>query len=366
MFQGVCAVRCSTASRLVAVIVATLATFGVTLFTGAATSQASVRSLSASSPVSTYTNLRASPIPGRVGQVVTYTATVTPAPDGGTVAFSEAGSPIGGCGAQTVASGTATCQVTYGGVGVHTVMATYSGDSNYQGSSGSFGEPVDRVLTSNTLTASPNPATVGEVVTYTAQVSPAPNGGTETFLYVINDATSWITGCGSPTVSADGTATCQVVYSGPGTYTLEASYFDGVGAYESANSSLFTETVQGPSSANSPPVVSAPVSCGGSQACTVTETLTTTVTTRNGVVVSASAARLVHRIVVVGTRSVTVAGGRTKTVSVTLNAVGRGIIRRLGTLPIVLTVKNKQRGKRAVTTRRRLTILAPRRRHKKL
>lgn len=320
-------------------------------------------------PAPTSTNLRASPVPGRVGQPVTYTATVTPAPDGGTVAFTDAGSPISGCAAQPVAAdGTATCQVTYPSVsptGVYSVSATYSGDSDYQGSVGSFNEPVDRILTTNVLTASPNPAIAGEVVTYTAKVSPPPNGGTVTFGYLESDAFNWISSCGGPIVSADGTATCQVIYSGAGSYTVEASYFEET-MYQPSNSPLVTETVEAPSSANGPAPVSAPVSCVGSSACTVAETLTTTVTMRNGVVVSATAARarLVHRTVVVGTRTLRVAGGRTSTVSVALNSTGRSIVRRLGALPIVLTVKSKQRGRRAVITRRRLTIVAPPR-HKK-
>lgn len=302
---------------------------------------------------------------------MTYTATVTPTPDGGTVAFTDAGSPVGGCGAVPVAAdGTATCQVTYSSVAPggspYSVTATYSGDSNFQGSSGSFNEPVDRVLTSNALTASPNPATVGQVVTYTARLSPAPNGGTESFLYLIDNAFDWISGCGSPTVAADGMTTCQVVYSAAGSYTVGASYV-GDSMYESSNSPLLTETVDGPSSANSPAAVSAPVSCTGSAACAVTETLTTTVTTRNGTVVSASAARagLVHRTVVVGTRTVTLSGGQTRTVSVSLNATGKSLVRRLGALPIVLTVKSNQHGRRAVITRHRLTILAPAGHHKK-
>jgi Bacterial Ig-like domain (group 3) len=63
---------------------------------------------------------------------VTYTATVSPARDGGTVAFEDAGSSIG-CDSQPVnaITGKATCLVTYSGAGSHSITATYSGDTNF-------------------------------------------------------------------------------------------------------------------------------------------------------------------------------------------------------------------------------------------
>ncbi len=84
----------------------------------------------------TTTSLASSANPSIVGQSVTYTATVSPVPDGGTVAFSDNGSPIAACQQQPVntATGQATCTVTYNVVGSHSLIATYSGDFNYAGS----------------------------------------------------------------------------------------------------------------------------------------------------------------------------------------------------------------------------------------
>jgi hypothetical protein len=97
---------------------------------------------------STTTSLSSSVNPSVTGQPVTYTATVSPVPDGGTVGFQDGGADIGGCAAVSVdtTTGQATCQVTYGSVGSHAITATYSGHGNYQGS------------TSNTLTQQVNPA----------------------------------------------------------------------------------------------------------------------------------------------------------------------------------------------------------------
>ena len=63
----------------------------------------------------TTTELKASSSTPEVGETVTYTSTVSPVPDGGTVAFEDEGSPISGCETQTVntTTGKATCEQTY-------------------------------------------------------------------------------------------------------------------------------------------------------------------------------------------------------------------------------------------------------------
>lgn len=73
--------------------------------------------------------LSASQNPSIVGQEVTYTATVSPVPDGGTVLFRNNGTAITGCTAQTVdaVSGEATCPVIHSSVGTYTIIAEYSG-----------------------------------------------------------------------------------------------------------------------------------------------------------------------------------------------------------------------------------------------
>ncbi len=66
------------------------------------------------------------------------TGCVSPAPDGGTVAFTDAGATIAGCGSVPVdTTGTATCRVTYSSVGTHTITAAYSGDATFAASTSS-------------------------------------------------------------------------------------------------------------------------------------------------------------------------------------------------------------------------------------
>src|ERR1700694_1273127 len=106
----------------------------------------------AAAATSTSTAVTSSGSPSAFNTPVTYTATVTPAPDGGTAAFFDGVNPIPSCGTQTVdtVAGTATCSTTPVGAGPHSITATYSGDTNFAGSgpSSSFTQTVSQGSTS--------------------------------------------------------------------------------------------------------------------------------------------------------------------------------------------------------------------------
>src|ERR1035437_2364939 len=91
------------------------------------------------------TALTSSPNPSTVGHAVTYTATVSPTPDGGTVAFTDNNTTLSGCAAVAVntSTGKATCTTSYSAVGSHAIVASYSGDPNYAASSGSLTQQVN-------------------------------------------------------------------------------------------------------------------------------------------------------------------------------------------------------------------------------
>ena len=95
--------------------------------------------------VETSTNTISSPDPSVIGAQVTYTATVSPAPSGGTVSFTHNGSPIAGVGGQPVdaTTGEAVCDVTYASGGTHTITAAYSGDAS---DAGSTSAPLTQVV----------------------------------------------------------------------------------------------------------------------------------------------------------------------------------------------------------------------------
>jgi hypothetical protein len=87
----------------------------------------------------TTTSLHSSLNPAKKGKKVTYTATVSPQPGGGTVKFTSGGSTISGCGSVAVNTSTskATCSVTYHSTGSRTIQATYSGDATWARSASS-------------------------------------------------------------------------------------------------------------------------------------------------------------------------------------------------------------------------------------
>jgi uncharacterized repeat protein (TIGR01451 family) len=83
----------------------------------------------------TQTVLSSSADPSLSSQQVRFTATVAPAPDGGTVTFTVDGTQIGSPVAVDNITGSATSSaVSTLAVGSHQVVATYSGDSNFAGS----------------------------------------------------------------------------------------------------------------------------------------------------------------------------------------------------------------------------------------
>src|SRR5215471_7650047 len=135
----------------------------------------------------TATTLSSSASPSVAGQPVTYTATVSPASGTatptGTVAFTDNGTTIAGCGARAMDStGKATCPVTYTSPGSHPITATYSGDSNFASSSGSLTQAVNPAANTVTVTSPGNQiGTVGTAASLQIQASDSDSGQTLTY-----------------------------------------------------------------------------------------------------------------------------------------------------------------------------------------
>ena len=166
------------------------------------------------------------------GQVFTYQATVMPqTPAGpaptGTVTFTNGSTTVcSGVALSTTAPFTANCAPTYNAAGDETLTATYSGDTNYVGSSAQRTVNVIPAESGTSLAASTSAPVVGQPVTYIATVSsnapgdsnlPAPTG-TVTFT---NGTT---TVCSGVALSPNGTATCTQTYDGPGPEMMTADY----------------------------------------------------------------------------------------------------------------------------------------------
>jgi hypothetical protein len=177
--------------------------------------------------------------PSVFGQSVMFTATVSAVAPGagtptGSVTFKDGGSSIG---TGTVTAGVATLSTSALAQGSHTITATYNGDSNFSGSTGSLtGNPqvVNLDGTSTAVTSSLNPSTFGQSVTFTATVSAAaPGAGTPTGTVTFKDGSTIL---GAGTLSG-GVATLATSALGAGNHGITATY-NGDSNFSSGTGSL--------------------------------------------------------------------------------------------------------------------------------
>ena len=162
--------------------------------------------------------------PSTFGQAVTFTATMSPAPAGGTVQFKVDGSSLG---TPVVVSGGAATSDALASlpVGTHTVEADYSGDGTYGANAGSLsgGQVVDLAASSVTVASDHNPSAFGQAVTFAATVTPSGAGGTVQFKV---DGSA----VGAPVAVIGGVATGAANSSlSVGTHTVEADYSGDAG-----------------------------------------------------------------------------------------------------------------------------------------
>ena len=121
----------ATSTSVTGLTTGTSYTFTVTATNSAGTSSASPASTALVPAVATATLLTVTPATPVAGQSVTLAASVSPTPGGGTVSFSDAGTPIPGCAAQPVnTSGVALCTTSYPDGGDYTIDAVFSGSAN--------------------------------------------------------------------------------------------------------------------------------------------------------------------------------------------------------------------------------------------
>ena len=131
-------VRLAVPAALVGLEGRTLNGMAFTLYDGRATWD-HVGKTGGGSLTPTTTTLASSGSPSVVGNSVTFTATVNGSAPVGSVAFTDGGSAITGCGAVPLPSGSAstktvTCATSSLSAGTHTIVAAFAGDANNQGS----------------------------------------------------------------------------------------------------------------------------------------------------------------------------------------------------------------------------------------
>jgi len=129
----------------------------------------------------TTTTLTSDVNPSVHGQPVTFTATVTPVPDGGTVTFKDGATVLGSVAVDT-GTGKANFSTNSLSVGSHSITAEYSGTTDYNPSTSfPLDQKVDKASTTVSVGSSTNPSVTGQSVTFTATVSAvSPGSGTPT------------------------------------------------------------------------------------------------------------------------------------------------------------------------------------------
>lgn len=212
----------------------------------AAYSGDATRAMSTSGPVTftvarrtTTTGVVVDPAAPQRGEAVTFTATVTPTPSGGSVQFSVDGNPVGA--PVGVVGGTATsAPLADLPAGDHTVTAAYSGgEAHLPSTSSAVPFTVSKNPSTTTVSAvRPAVPSVGEDVEVDLEVSPAPAGGT---VQVAVDGTP----VGAP-VTLDGSGRATVTLPGlvQGSRTVTATFSgdaDLLGSADDATSTVYSE-----------------------------------------------------------------------------------------------------------------------------
>jgi hypothetical protein len=155
------------------------------------------------------------------GGSVTLSATITPgvattAPSPtGTVSFADGANVLG---SSQLKAGAASFSTSALSAGSHTITATFSGDSNYSGNSGSFTQLVNKATPTVTLAVQPNPIVLGQPAVLTATVNSS--AGVPTGTVTVTDNS---TSLGNAPVNASGVATLTVTLTG-GSHALVAVY----------------------------------------------------------------------------------------------------------------------------------------------
>jgi hypothetical protein len=180
------------------------------------------------------------PDPSEVGQKVNVTFRVTANRPGG-------GTPTG---TVTISDGTDSCAASAAAgscmlmptvAGRKTLTATYSGDPNFNGSSGTEPHLINMADTGTVLVSSPNPSFSGQEVAFTATVRVVPPGsGNPTGSVTFKDGTMQI--CAQVPLNASGQAICRTSALSAMTHSVTAEY-SGDANFKPSTSQTVTQTV---------------------------------------------------------------------------------------------------------------------------
>jgi large repetitive protein len=329
-------------------------------------------------------------------QALTLVATVsqTTGTATGSVAFTtDSGGDIPGCAEIPVAGGTATCTTS----GLGALSAPYDVTAAYSPSDGTVEPTQDDSFfdilpdsTTTSISASNMNPHVGDAVTYTATVGHADSGAFSPSSDVLfftqgqtDDQDVQLCPDAPGTMDANGTVTCTTTYAGAGAPAVFAVYI-GDGNFDFSESDPLAVTVSAPASGAPPtpapaptvpaagtgvskvqtPVakngaVNIPLSCAaGGASCTVTTKITVVETLHKH-------GKVVHRTVVIGSETTTIAAGASHSVHVTLSRAGRKLLAKNKSLKTTVRVTSTSAGSTKTIAAKKLTLTAAKGHHKK-
>ncbi len=193
-------------------------------------------------PAETTLTLSSSHNPATAGDLITFTAQVTVVEPGAGIPTGEVTFTLNG--EQITRSlneaGTATFSTSTLDVGTYPVFATYTGDGNYSTSTSSqYDQVVNPIETTLTLSSSLNPATVGDQITFTAQVAVTEPGAdipSGEVIFTLNGEQI------TRSLNEAGTATFSTSTLDVGTYPVFATYA-GEGNYGASTSSQYDQVI---------------------------------------------------------------------------------------------------------------------------
>ena len=338
----------------------------------------------------TTTTLASVPNPTVAGQEATFTATVVATLPGtgtpsGEVQFTNRGGPEIDlvvldlmARASTDASGPA---------GLYPVDANYRGDNHFNGSVGSVNARVDKAPTNTTLTISPNPATPGATITYTAIVSVPPPGDVDpagSLQFAIDGApVGAAIGLGGGVIGFQGSLTAP---PGNRTYLVAVSYSGDDDTQPSSASVAVTVAAPAPapavagSAASTAPL--APATLAVARLNAMTSTLTTALRLRGFAALGATTERLTapgpglleqkvyspaapHAARAAATKPVMIASARRRftaagagTLRLKLTSAGRRAMRHVKSLKLAIVTRFTPATGKTVVATKRLTVRA--------
>ena len=191
---------------------------------------------------SSSTALVASSNPVYINQAVTFTATVTAASPGsgtptGSIVFKDATTTLA---TVALSGGVASFTIATLSIGTHSITANYAGDAKFKLSTSPILSQVitqGGTVTITSMSASVNPTTYGQSVSFTALVTTSggttPTGGTVSFL---DHGTS----IGSATLSAGSAKFTTTALTG-GSHSIQAIYVGG-GSFAGSYSGILSQT----------------------------------------------------------------------------------------------------------------------------